>query len=213
MGKLASVNRETVTDRPKLITLTYPATWPEDWRVWKAHLAAFRRRLERRYGRCLIFWRLELQARGAPHFHLMVFHPGYIDWKWVAQAWNDIVAPGDEAHLKAGTEVRAVRSWRGVASYAAKYMTKTNDKDDGYVPQMGRLWGVWNLQKCHIVVDTVVLTLEEFHKARRLFAKYRSVTGRRLYRPGLRYQGLQVFMPAELAWRVLEWLGIAESGP
>lgn len=54
------------------MTLTYPDKWPLSWKVWKQDLEKFRRKLLTQFPDLIGFWRLELQERGAPHFHLVV---------------------------------------------------------------------------------------------------------------------------------------------
>lgn len=213
MQKTASLNRDALPATPKFITLTYGATWSEDWHEWKAHLEAFRKRFEREFGQCLIEWRLELQERGAPHFHLLVFHPEYIPYRWLAKAWNDIAAPGDADHLAAGTEVKRVRSWRGVASYVAKYMSKEQGAAEGYKREMGRLWGFWNLEACHVMLEETVLTLPEYVRMRRVLSHYREKAMHRKHRRGVLYCGMSVFMDAAEADRILEWLGVLPHAP
>lgn len=64
-------------------TLTYPAEFPTDGRVFKAHLAKFVRAFKHKVGKChraedaakfSFFWFLEFQERGAPHFHFFTTH-------------------------------------------------------------------------------------------------------------------------------------------
>lgn len=109
--------------RPGLMTLTYPPhweVWAADGAVVKAHLHAFRRRLERALGRPLQgMWKLEFQRRGAPHFHLWLLLPvgrflktedGGLEniGQWASRNWADVVdSEGEDRikHEKAGTNV------------------------------------------------------------------------------------------------------------
>jgi hypothetical protein len=86
LDKLNSIDRGRVPFLPRFVTLTYPRTYNPDPASWKRDVQAFRKRFERHFGKCPIVWRLELQERGAPHFHLLVFTPEYIPYKWVAAA-------------------------------------------------------------------------------------------------------------------------------
>lgn len=126
---------------PIMITLTYPADW---WQFTpaqvKMHLDHFARVLERHYPRAAFIWKLEFQDRGAPHYHLLIWNakPWYKD---VARWWWEVVGSGDPAHLKAGTKVEALRSYRGTLSYCGKaYMGKESATPPGQ--NWGRLWGV-----------------------------------------------------------------------
>lgn len=142
MRLLATLRRDCV---PVFITLTYPSTWPDTPKDWKRHLDNFRRQLFRLYPDAAIVWKLEAQRRGAPHFHLMLYgvyeiQPGFLSW--VSSTWYRVVGSGDERHLKAGTRVEYLRSYRGAMSYAAKYMDKTVDDLPEEWGRPGRFWGV-----------------------------------------------------------------------
>lgn len=140
MTLMASVDRTAVKRKPLFITLTYPRHWPATSAGYKADLNRFLTIFRRRYPHTPIIWRLEYQERGAPHYHLMVFTRWFVPWRWVAGAWYQATGRRDPYTLVAGTETRAIRSWAGVMSYAAKYMSKSRQLPDGLRP--GRLWGV-----------------------------------------------------------------------
>lgn len=131
-------------DPPLFVTLTYPGVWPEDGRVWKRHLDNFSKRLERKFPGVGSIWKLEAQARGAPHFHLLLWGVAYKEvLLWASQAWYEVVGSGDVRHLHAGTQVQWIRSWHGVMSYASKYLGKVASPPEGRGWQtVGRFWGV-----------------------------------------------------------------------
>lgn len=193
-----------------LITLTYPRVWDRDARVWAAHLEAFWKRLERKYPKAACVWREEYQQRLAPHFHLMVFNVDFIPYQWVAQAWFEVVGSGDLLHLKAGTEVRRVRSAKGMRSYMKKYMAKLPvtceaSVDDADVSHVGRWWGVKGRDRIPwaecLRVD---LSGRELVKGVRFCRRYlRHVAGLRM-RSGLR--SLSVFADAAKVWGALPQL-------
>jgi hypothetical protein len=119
------------------ITLTYPDKFPSPVDS-KKHLKSFFMRLKRRYTDGMFFiWRLELQARGAPHYHLLVFGVDFIPLEWLSQAWYEIVGSGDIDHLKAGTNIERMRTGNGAVWYCSKYMAKETEDD-----LQGRAWGI-----------------------------------------------------------------------
>lgn len=126
---------------PIFVTLTYPASWPDNPKEWKRHIDNFGKALTRMgpYG---AVWKLEPQKRGAPHFHLLVWGVRHLRRfrRWLAATWYRIVGSGDEKHLRAGTQANSVRSQRGVVAYASKYMTK--DVEAAGWENPGRFWGV-----------------------------------------------------------------------
>lgn len=150
MNTLAMVKRDNL---PCFVTLTYPAVYSDDPAVWKAHLDAFLKRLNRKFPNVSGVWKLEPQKREAPHFHLLVW--GVFLWDlmaFVPTAWYEVVGSGDVKHLlwhqgalrdKHGKLnkhcVSQVESQRGVFWYASKYMSK----DVSGWSAGGRWWGVF----------------------------------------------------------------------
>lgn len=120
-------------------TLTYPGSYPHNGQAIKAHWRAFIERLRRigwlEHGS--IFWWVEFQARGAPHFHYLATE--WIGKHWVAGAWADITE-GDE---RTCSRVEAIRHPDRMGSYARKYMQKSEQKE---IPKdfidIGRMWGI-----------------------------------------------------------------------
>ncbi len=122
MDTLATLDKE---EKPIFITLTYPAEWSKDSKEWKKNLENFSKRLARKHSKMSMIWKLEPQRRGAPHYHLLVWGVTYFEMLcFTSTAWYQVVGSGDEKHLQAGTNVEKIRSWRGVRSYAAKYLGK-----------------------------------------------------------------------------------------
>jgi hypothetical protein len=160
---------------PLFVTLTYPAIFPTA-RESKKHLDNFLKRLARAYPTVSAIWRLEMQSRGAPHYHLLVWGVGFIPFERVARWWYDVVNSGDGKHLLAGTQVKRVRSWRGVWSYASKYMAKPLDTPEGdtwFKP--GRFWGIHN-RACLPTVEPIIATISQttYYTMRRYMLRYRA---------------------------------------
>jgi hypothetical protein len=160
-------HRSVLTDRssrlPAMITLTYPGDWvpvaPTAETV-KRHLWALCKRYARAWDEQLIGpWKLEFQARGAPHFHLSTTPPmgmttvtdpetGQsidVDFRrWLSITWADIVAHPDpdqrRKHRAAGTGVDYAEGIRltdprRMAVYFAKYGTAGRKDYQHYVPR------------------------------------------------------------------------------
>lgn len=64
---------------------------------------------------------------------------------WSSLAWFHVVGSFNSDHLKAGVRCERVRSWGGVMSYTAKYMSKADD--DLATVELGRQWGVFKRAK------------------------------------------------------------------
>jgi hypothetical protein len=188
---LASINRSTVRHLPLFVTLTYPATYPTEGAIVKTHLDRWLKRLQREYPFASAVWKMEYQKRGAPHFHLLVFGCSAISVKWLARSWYEVVGSGDERHLKAGTQVKRVKSWQGVMFYAGKYLAKVTGVEVPDHP--GRFWGVFNRVAFPIDIVRFRLTFAQFWLAARLYRRFRRVQHQHVTPIGRRGQGFKLY--------------------
>ena len=62
---------------------------------------------------------------------------------WASLAWYHVVGSHNLDHVQAGVRVESLRSWGGVASYAAKYLSKADAEFMGGI-EWGRSWGIFN---------------------------------------------------------------------
>lgn len=148
MQLIAKIRRDAPL--PLFLTLTYPNEFPEPADA-KRHFNLLLWRIGRKFkGKVGLIWKLEPQQRGAPHFHCLVWGVSLEElFPWVAFEWYEIAGGGDERHLKwhLGAYdnepcVGQVRSWRGVWSYASKYLGKTFEVAEWGDKWTGRYWGV-----------------------------------------------------------------------
>lgn len=207
MVLLNSIDRSRVA-APVFVTLTYPRVWPVCHEDRKRHLDAFRKRLEREFGRFPCIWRLEFQERGAPHYHLLLFleAPLFRLRRFISLAWYEVCGRLSPSHLRAGTRVERSRSWRGVNAYASKYVAKLETLSPD-VPSPGRFWGVWRREMLPIVYEDTQLTLPQFFKLRRVFRRYASLHPHRTRE----FRRVGCFLSYQTANRLLAWLGIIGS--
>jgi len=153
-----------------MLTLTYPFSFPGDGRIAKRHLDSFVKVLfradtrERKAGLparepLSVFWFMEFQARGAPHFHLYLNRR--FDKELCARAWYDVVGTEDPRHLAAGTRIELIRSGRwGTVAYAAKYASKLAQKEiPADFTNSGRFWGVYGSRR--VKAATIYFDLSE----------------------------------------------------
>lgn len=161
---LDKINSVRNLDGALFMTLTYPNHFPRHPKVWKIHLANFRKRLERQYPDVGGIWRLELKTRKsgsnkglvAPHFHLIVRGvKGSLarTRRWVACAWYEVVKSGDAKHAQAGTNIEACTNRNHAAWYVAKYVAKVDqelhiDAQTGESLWTGRMWGSFGHLYC-----------------------------------------------------------------
>ena len=176
------------------ITLTYPGEFTFTPRQVKNHLRAFRNRVERRFDDAGAGWKLELKTRLSgvsegvlvPHFHMMLKPTGTpLDQMilWISQAWNDIVAPGDAAHLAAGTNVRTIVSERHAQNYLNKYIAKEDEFDcnknqtfENCNTGWGRRWGFFGNLDMSPIFEWK-LTPAEFVEFKRMTVRWLKARG------------------------------------
>jgi hypothetical protein len=165
---------EQVTGLPAMVTLTYPADWltvAPDGQAVKRHLRAFLLRWERCWGEPLrAAWKLEFQARGAPHIHIgpvaipsgragesrlksryrYAIGDGLPFHQWLSVTWADVVSHPDPAerqrHERAGTAVDYREGLRcadpkRLAIYFSKHGAYRHKDYQNKVPELWREQG------------------------------------------------------------------------
>ena len=207
MQKLATINLRKLAYLPVMCTLTYPGVFPTNPAEYKRHINAFHVAFQREYGKVGVVWKLEFQARGAAHFHLLLYFGDdtglrYAFRSWAKRVWYRIVASGDERHLEQGAWVDVIKSPRGVQSYISKYVAKVVGDVERNV---GRWWGVWSWASLPVELVKVVLGPAEFYRLRRVFAAVRRSHGVDAV-ISCRNTGLWLFMGEDESRRVLDWL-------
>jgi len=184
MQTIARIRKDA--DLPNFITLTYPERFPTP-KESKRDLRAFCKRLERMFPDIGYIWKLEPQERGAPHYHMLTWGASTEELlRFVAPAWFEIAGQGDYKHLLfhlgafAGSKpcVSQVRSFRGVWSYASKYLGKTFEVAGWDEQETGRFWGVANRGKIPFGESMVMfITSKDAHewmRYQRRFARLKS---------------------------------------
>jgi hypothetical protein len=181
------------SELPQFVTLTYPAEWPADPQVWKQHLKKFIMRLKYRFPGFAGIWKLEFQKRGAPHFHLLVWGlPAAGMKKYISYHWYKVVGSEDEKHLAAGTQIQRIKSWRGVMSYASKYLGKSQEN---YGLPVGRFWGVFNRDGVPWSDEVVYfVTQSQIILAMRYMRRYAGV-------PSRDYSSLSIYINSPPDWK------------
>lgn len=151
------IDEEKVSQNSCFITLTYPDEYPTDRVVWHKHIGAFLDWLAYRYPDTGVFWRLEFQERGAPHWHLLVIGARYIPYQDVTDEWASIAHVGDRFHGEYATKVQGLKGWRQACYYVSKYCAKVAGGPDPC--PIGRCWGVRHPEniptslKIHVLSD------------------------------------------------------------
>lgn len=105
--------------------------------VWRSRVDAYGKRLVR-LGCCAV-WRVELQRRGVPHLHLIVWGS---DPASIRHAWLDVWGlVGDAAHEAHAVMIKSPdRDDTAWYAYLAGHTGKHKQDQLGWI---GRQWGVW----------------------------------------------------------------------
>jgi len=77
------------------------------------------------------------EKRGVEHTFMSFFD-------WISLAWYHVVGTRNVDHFLAGCRVERIRSWGGVLSYCAKYMSKADSENFMTDVAAGRSWGLFN---------------------------------------------------------------------
>lgn len=187
-GPIADLGRT-----PAMVTLTYPRDWEvvaPTGQASKAHLKAWIRRYERRWQEKLIMvWKLEFQARGAPHYHVYMAPPVDPDFQsWLSESWAEVVNHPDRneraRHRAAGTAVDFAPGvgWsdpKRIAIYFTKHAAPKSASTKEYqhrVPDRwrqpgghpGRFWGTTGLRRA---VGGIEVTEREWVVLRRMLRR------------------------------------------
>lgn len=195
------MSRVNTTDYhpPTFVTLTYHLDW--ETRDWKRDLKIYLQRIRRAYPDAQYIWRMELQRRGAPHFHVLLFLPKTLndlgDLEGVDRMWHDVVDPSpsvreaaaaaaagdqpwepDRDFRRYGARSERLESYEKLMYYVSKYVAKQTDPELEGIPNqaLGRRWG-----RSRGLRDDAVLDLEvgrEFEEETRARARdYLMATG------------------------------------
>ena len=121
---------------------------------------------------------------------------------WLSTSWYHVVASHNYKHFMAGVRVERIRSWGGVLSYCAKYMSKADSENWMVDVPAGRSWGISN-RACVPWAKMFELPLDEEVgvRVRRICRRYMEhKLGRRVQR----HFGLTLFCDVAQFKRLLE---------
>jgi len=138
--------RESRTACSLFFTLTYHYGHNRSGSNCKGDLHHYLTRIRQYDSGIQYIWRLELQKRRAPHYHLIVFPSDYINKvgmeKYVIECsriWHDIADPNSTAHERYGFRSETISSYKKACAYLAKYIAKADEYSNK--TEIGRHWG------------------------------------------------------------------------
>jgi hypothetical protein len=106
------------------------------------------------------------ERRGVEHTFMSFFD-------WLSVSWYHVVGTGNLDHFLAGVRVERIRTWGGVLSYCAKYVSKADSESFMTEVAVGRAWGIFNraLMPWAKLVE-IDLTDEVGNRVRRIARRY-----------------------------------------
>jgi hypothetical protein len=167
----------------RFITLTYPAAFPSA-SASKRDLDNIIKRFVRAYGARALWWKLEPQKRGAPHFHLLVLMGSndtlQEEIEWWSHEWHELAGGGDRHHLRWHLGqlrnnkpcVEVVHTWRQVQAYVGKYLGKLPEDDSCTWHEPGRFWGLRAPQLLPRTIQREEVPLKVAHLVRRSIVRW-----------------------------------------
>lgn len=207
------------------ITLTYAESYPSP-RGAKAQLRAFLKRVWRRFDKPFaVWWRLEYQKRGAPHFHLVVFDLPYYTIDDLRSDWHAVTHDKSIENFKINLLDSSTKARRYMSKYSAKVEQNQyipckqpiQQHEDSYfttAPYLsaGRFWGVENRNNVpYCEQNLIIISPDHFHDFEVLesLKDMAMATYPKLRR--WRGKGFFLFIEPGKAWFDLVWLAAIDS--
>ena len=131
--------------QPIFVTLTYHYGHINAPQSTKSQLHNFLVQLRNYDPDFQYIWRVELQKRGAPHYHMIIFPssscgssgtPAY--QLEISRIWHSIADPNSRRHKDFGCKIKVITSYKMACAYVSKYVAKvSNDIPDDH---QGKHW-------------------------------------------------------------------------
>jgi len=197
-----------------LVTMTYPAVYPDDPAAWAYDLKLFRQGIEGQFGPVGTIVRKEFGRRGSPHIHLVAALPSGVaacEYTRVARRiWLGIAGDGSSAHERHGADGGPIRSWRAAIAYMSKDGPMPTEEGTGKPRRTGRIWYVWRAELLTTSYRKITLTGRAYVALRRIFRRLaRHSSGRSRLVGADRFDAQNVMISEADALRLLEHLGMA----
>lgn len=163
--------------RVGFLTLTVPGL-PQAQALKRGWLRAFEQRLLRQWPGLAAVWRLEYQARGSPHVHLLLAWPGEGPQSflaWAIESWSAITGAPCQS-----VDYSWCHSWRALLAYISDtgklsqaVPPETVDQETGEITTQapGRYWGKWGSYNALMQQAARSFGRAAYDKARRLATK------------------------------------------
>lgn len=168
--KLGEVNYLELPCAPLFVTLTFGRSYPTDAAELRQIWDRFARTVRRKFPVGSGIYRKELQERGAPHVHLILFGVRFWAIEDIEAAWAAAAGPAYAPDLQNAVDIERVDDYEETAAYVDKYLAK--DADCVVVAELGRPWGVINRRNLPIHIQSVKVTPAEYLRITRAMREH-----------------------------------------
>lgn len=158
---LAKINLNAYEDI-YFASITYSKSFPTNPKLIKRYFKNFQERLKYYLPQVKFVWRLEIQKRGAPHYHLILLFPKKIKGngkdklkRLFNKIWVEFLKQNDEWSFKYGAKIQAMYNYKQLFYYVSKYAAK--EEEINTEKYTGRRWGYSDF----IVLSKPLITITE----------------------------------------------------
>lgn len=167
-------------------TLTYHNDYPQTGKELKVELDKFIKRMERSFPKLDFVWRLELQKRGAPHFHFMYFirkedlpYDERHILEDIQEHWHSLNPCGCSDCIEHGVKSETIDNFGKCIAYISKYVAKeTVGQEKNYT---GRRWGYNRQLQFKVLEKFKISGIQFIYLKLLLISAYASNEKRRAY--------------------------------
>lgn len=131
---------------PIFLTTTFHNIFPNDQQDLKKLLDNFLRSCQRTKYKFHYVWRLELQKRGAPHFHFIILPLKSLDTnqsksfkRYIKSKWLHFLKDNSYNTFLFACKFIDIENKTGLRSYISKYVSKIDNQEKQ--KSLGRIWG------------------------------------------------------------------------
>jgi hypothetical protein len=129
-----------------LATFTYHDKFPTTRKEQKADLDRLQKKMKAANNSLDYFWRIELQKRGAPHFHYLLClknsNKVFTESEMLAHLihlWRSVLGTWDKSMQFYSVHCKDLKNVRSSLAYMSKYIAKEDESLDSQI--FGRRWG------------------------------------------------------------------------